>query len=71
MELVAYTPEGKPIYSDEEKARLMAQAATPPAETPANPPAPTVPAAAASVAETEPGKEERKEPTEKKLDLDF
>jgi len=71
LEPLAYTPEGKPIYSEEEKARLMAQAATPPAETPADPPAPTVPAAAASVAGTEPGKEGRKEPTEKKLDLDF
>ncbi len=70
LEPVAYTPEGKPIYSEEEKARLMARAATPLAETPANPPAPTVPAAA-SGAGTEPVKEGRKEPTEEKLDLDF
>ena len=70
LEPVAYTPERKPICSEEEKETLMAQAVTPPAETPANPPAPTVPAAA-SGAGTEPVKEGRKEPTEKKLDLDF
>ena len=71
LEPVAYTPEGKPIYSEEEKARLTAQADTLPSETPVNPPGPTVSAAAAPAAETEPGKEERKEPAEKKLDLDF
>ena len=69
-EPIAYTPEGKPIYSEEEKARLMAQDATPQAET-VNPSGPTILVAAASVAGTEPGKEERKESTEKKLDLDF
>ena len=78
---LGFTPEGIPFYSEAERDRLLAQApapaappaTTPPASAPAAPPATTpAPAAAAATKEPEPGKEEeKKEPTEKKLDLDF
>lgn len=61
-EAIAFTPEGEPIYSEEEKARVAAQIKEPaPNTTPATP-----------AVEAEPEKEEKKEPTEKApLDLDF
>ncbi len=62
-EPVAYTPEGRPIYTEEEKQKLEAEQAGAAPKTEAKP----------TQAEpgTEPAKEEEKEPTEKKLDLDF
>ncbi len=68
-EPIAFTPEGQPIYTEEEKQRVLAQAATPPptSTTSATPP----PVANTVAKETEPKKEEGKEPTKKELDLDF
>ena len=63
LEPTAYTPEGKPVYEEVKSI--------PPDEIPANTSAPAVPATAASAAKPESGKERSKEPTEKKLDLDF
>lgn len=65
QEPLAFTPEGKPIYSEEEKTKVEAQVT---AEAPSSPAAPSMPEPAA--AKPEPGKEEIKEPTEE-LDLDF
>ena len=65
-EPIAFTPEGKPIHSEEEKEKLLAQATTVPA-TDAPPAAPP-----ASAKQTEPTKEEgKKESNKKELDLDF
>ncbi len=71
-EVVAYTPEGDPIYSEEEEARIAAQ------ETAAPPPTAAPPASAVAppvAAEKKPApaekKEEKKEPEKKPLDLDF
>lgn len=66
LEPLGFTPDGVPFYSEEERDRLMAQAAAPPVTT--TPPPPTAPAPAGKL---EPGKEEKKEPPLKELDLDF
>lgn len=65
---LGFMPDGTPFYSEEEKQKLLAQAAAP-----ASTPAPTTPAVAetASAEKTEPGKEGKKEPPKKDLDLDF
>lgn len=71
-EVVAYTPEGEPIYSEEEKTKAVAQEAAAPVAEP--PPASAVAPPAKEPKEPAPPekKEEKKEPTEKKpLDLDF
>jgi len=79
---LGFTPEGIPFYTEEERDRLMAQAAPPASTTPATTtpqaPAPTAPAAPAaptpapsSEAKTELEKEESKEPPKRELDLDF
>ncbi len=58
-EPLGYTPTGTPFYSEEERDRLMAKEAAPTAAT-------TV-----AAKKPEPTKGEKKEPTEKALDLDF
>ncbi len=68
-EPIIFTPEGQPVYTEEEKQRVLAQAATP--LTTPTPPATPSPAATTVAKEPEPKKDEGKEPTEKKLDLDF
>ncbi len=68
-EPLGFTPEGIPFYSEAEKDRLMAPAATEPpaAAKPAAAPAAGPPAAK----RPEPKKEEKKESTKKALDLNF
>ena len=66
QEPVAYTPEGKPIHSDKEKEKLVAETAIS-LNTPAPPNAPTRPTTAAKEAEPE----KKKESNKKDLDLDF
>ena len=68
LEPVAFTPEGKPIYSEEEKEKLLA-GATNSLDTPAPPAAPP-PMPTTASKEPEPEKEE-KESNRKELDLDF
>lgn len=55
LEPVAFTPEGKPIYSEEERGKLLAPAVSP----------------TSLQTKVELGKEKEKEPGKKELDLDF
>lgn len=71
---LGFTPEGIPFYSEAERDRLLAAAATPPAaEKPGPAAGPPVAAATTPPAAKgpEPGKGEKKEPTKAPLDLDF
>ncbi len=74
-EVVAYTPEGKPIYSEEEKTRAAAQEAarvnlSPPGKKEEAPPI-EAQQKKPTVVKPEPPKEEKKESTETAPDLDF
>ncbi|MFH0768343.1 MAG: hypothetical protein V1932_02090, partial [Chloroflexota bacterium] len=68
-EPIAFTPEGQPVYTEEEKQRVLAQAATLP-PTPATSTTPS-PATITVAKEPVPDKEEKKESNKKELDLDF
>ena len=70
-EPVAFTSEGKPVYSEEEKEKLLAEAANS-LDAPAPPAIPVTPPPTSTPATKKPEPEQtEKEPTEKKLDLDF
>jgi len=71
-EPLGYTPTGTPFYSEEERDRLMAKEAAPVELSPQKTRVAEAPAKTPPVAEIpEPIKGEKKEPTEKALDLDF
>lgn len=64
---LGFMPDGMPFYSEEEKEKLLAQAASPAAAAPGTAAVTKTPAAQ----KTEPGKEGKKETQKKDLDLDF
>ena len=62
---LCFAPDGEPVHSEAEKERLHSQTTTPPVTT-------APPATSTTVTkDPEPATEERKESTEKPLDLDF
>ena len=69
-EPLGYTPTGTPFYSEEERDKLMAKEAAPVELSPPGKEE-VAPSAEVPPKPPEPTKEEKKEPTEKKLDLDF